>query len=282
MRSPEAVATLTGAAILIGAPITQKGPVMTSLSRSPVTHRPHSLSGPIALFAFLLLLDGWTPGQEREGKAYPQETQNKGRGSRPQEEIAQVLEDLERGMRALRTLQRNEELEMLERVAADVKQDFARRRGRDSGADEERDAARKQIGVLRLAMKVYADEGRPDSAELLEHKIRAMELSLEGKRGEAREHQSKAPDRPQTVELLNFAAHLARERGHEEKAEVMAQLARHLLPPSERVSTPEREIREHDAGLEDRIARLERQIERLANAIERLQDERREPRERKQ
>ena len=104
------------------------------------------------------------------------------------EHLHNVLEGLERGMAALRELGRHEELEALERVAHDVRQELqGRREGSQrerQGAhrsENEREVAQHQLEIMRMAMPALREGERRDAAELLEHAIHAQELGLEGR-----------------------------------------------------------------------------------------------------
>ena len=221
-----------------------------------------------------------------------------------------VLEGLEHGMGALRELGRHEELEVLERVAHEVRQELEGRRDRPQRERErqrerahrgenEREMAMHQLEILRMAMPALREGERRDAADLLEHAIRARELGLEGRRDDEAQHiRETAPNRGQVTEILGLASRLWAEFGHEERAQAVGKLAEQMRERLHRQrderaqreqDRPRREVRErreerdrpaarerrerpdrYQAAME-RIERLEVHIKRLAEAMERLQ-----------
>ncbi len=222
------------------------------------------------------------------------------------EHLHNVLEGLERGMGALRELGRHEELEALERVAHDVRQELQGRREhpqrdrqRAHRSENEREVAQHQLEIMRMAMPALREGERRDAAELLEHAIHARELALEGRRDdEARHIRETAPNRGQLSEILGLASRLWGEFGHEERAHAVGELAEQMRARLHRQQDdraqreqdrPHREARErrderdrpaarerrdqpdrYQAAME-RIERLEVHVKRLAEAMERLQ-----------
>lgn len=220
------------------------------------------------------------------------------------EHLHNVLEGLERGMMALRELGRHEELETLERVAHEVRRELEGRRNRSQrdrprarGDGNEREMAMHQLEILRMAMPALREGERGDAADLLERAIHARELALEGRRDEeAQQIRRRAPNRGQLSEILGLSSRLWHKFGHEEKAQVVGELAQQMRARihRERDSDPnEHAKREHDRPRrEDRdrhearerrddpdryqvaiekIEHIEAQIKHLTAAMERLQ-----------
>jgi hypothetical protein len=224
------------------------------------------------------------------------------------EHLHKILEGLEHGMGALRELGRHEELEALERVAHDVRQELQGRRDRPqrerqraNRGENEREVAMHQLEILRMAMPALREGERRDAAELLEHAIHARELALEGRRDdEAQRIRESAPNRGQQAEILGLASRLWAEFGHEERAKAVGELAEQMRARLHRQrderaqreqDRPRREARErrderdrpaarerrdqpdrYQAALK-RIDRLEVQVKRLGGAMDRLQDQ---------
>lgn len=224
------------------------------------------------------------------------------------EHLHGVLEGLERGMVALRELGRHEELGALERVAHEVRRELEGRRERTQhqrtrarGEGNEREMARHQLEILRMAMPALREGERKDAADLLERAIHARELALEGIRNEkAQQVRKSAPNRAQLAEILGLSSRLWREFGHKERAQAVGKLAEqmsarihrerddHAQREQERPRREARDRREdrdrpearerrererpdrYQAAME-RIERLEAQIKRLGAGLERLQ-----------
>ena len=146
--------------------------------------------------------------------------------SKETEHLHNVLEGLEHGMAALRELGRHEELEALERVAHEVRRELEGRRDRPQRererghrSENEREVARHQIEIMRLAMSALREGERKDAAELLERAIHARELALEGRRDdEAGRIRESEPNRGQQAEILGLASRLWAHAGHEARA----------------------------------------------------------------
>lgn len=238
------------------------------------------------------------------------------RGRQKQAEEAEhlhgILEGLEHGMEALRKLGRHDALEILKRVAHDVRQELQSRSDRPQrerqrerrGDGNEREMAKHQLEILRMAMPALREGERGDAADLLEHAIHARELGLEGRRDEeAQQIRKSAPNRRQLAEILGLASRLWAEFGHKEKAQAVGKLAEQMSARIKRgqderaqqeQDKPRREARDRreerdrpdarqrrdqperlQAAME-RIERLEGQLRRLTEAMERLQGQLRE------
>ena len=107
-------------------------------------------------------------------------------------------------------------------------------------------AARRELEILRLAMKAFLEKEKADAADRIEHAIHARELRLEGERGEdAQKVYRSEPKRGEVGELLVWASKIWAEFGHEEK----------------------------EQSREDRIRQLEGRIQELTGALKRLMQE---------
>ncbi|MCH8824039.1 MAG: hypothetical protein IH984_11090 [Planctomycetes bacterium] len=170
------------------------------------------------------------------------------------EHLHNVLEGLERGMAALRELGRHEELEALERVVHEVRQEIEGRRDRPQrkrrrerrGEGNEREMAMHQLEIMRLAMPALREGERRDAADLLERAIHARELALEGRRDEeAQQIRKHAPNRAQLAEILGLSSRLWREFDNKERAQAVGQLAEQMSERAHR-QRDERAQREQD------------------------------------
>ena len=152
-----------------------------------------------------------------------------------------VLEALENGVVALRTIDRPDQakqlLETLREYANLVKDrpDRARKEGGDAQRENliperyremtEEEIAKRTILVMRYGLEGLKDADREKAFELMEHAIHARELRLERARGEeAAKIMETAPNRANEIELLLFAAKLLDEQGKGEKAMVVKEL----------------------------------------------------------
>lgn len=152
---------------------------------------------------------------------------------RPKKESSGQTEEIIKGLKAgaasLRALKRVEEAEKLERLAAELLQRESGEKRR-SGADREREAAKKQLEVMRIAKQALLDAEREDLAKMLQRVIRSQELNLEGRRDkEANQIRESAPGQGQRVELLLFAGKLLREAGKKEQASAVTNLGEQWL-----------------------------------------------------
>jgi len=193
-----------------------------------------------------------------------------GRRRRDSMELEEILEGLEHGMHALKALDRERELKMLQRVANEVRE---RMQERERG-DSEEAIARRQLRALRIAFELYErSEGEKMGrlAEMVEHAVHARELRLEGRRDrEARKVYDGAPNQGNVIELLSYAAKLLEKRGHGDRAHFVDRIAKEMQ--GHRKRGHEKEAKRGSA-IEERVARLERSVARLARIIERLVDE---------
>jgi len=117
----------------------------------------------------------------------------------------------------------------------------------------EREVAQDEIEIMRVALHALREAERADAAEQLEHAIHARELALEGRRGdEAVRVRETAPDRRQQIELLTFASRLWDEFGHEEKAQVVAELAQTMTERQRRRNRAAQGRADQDRAAQDR------------------------------
>ncbi len=146
-------------------------------------------------------------------------------------ELVEILEGLERGIEALERLERWEEIDVMRRVADDLRGEL-RARGREGEprrGDRERELVGRQIETLRLALPALREARRADAVHLVSLAIAAREHLLAGHRDHDRRGQ--APAAGQIVELLKLAASLDRERGREGRAARLQRLAGELWQP---------------------------------------------------
>lgn len=213
-----------------------------------------------------------------------------------------VLEGLERGVVALRAIDRAEDAEHLLEILRDYaneRKDRDRERAQPKRELTEREVARQHLKFMRYAFEALRDAGKEDAADLMEHAIHARELRLEGADGpDAREVMKSAPKRGAEIELLLFAAKFLRESGKTERAQVVQELGerfqetwkrnrereqardRDRRQDRERSAAGERESRiaieqlaEQAQEQQQAIRHLAEQLERLALSNERLQQE---------
>ena len=223
-------------------------------------------------------------------------------------EMERVIDGLRAGHDALRHLGMEDEARRMEEILHEVRREFEahqrelerghrerdrgeRHRDDDRHRDDERHEERRHremrhdLEVARVAMHGLVEVGKEELAHRLEHAIHAQELRLEGRDDrEARRVMAEAPSDGHVVEVLQVAARLWREFGHDDRARRVHELA-------EKIAKNAREGREgHDRrapdDVQERIDRLERHVDELGEAmrdvhraLERMQRPRRpEPR----
>jgi hypothetical protein len=166
-------------------------------------------------------------------------------------------------------------------------------RGRRAG-DREREVAMHDLEVMEIATHAMLEAGREDSADLLRRAIQALRVRLEGHRGEeAQMVLEREPALGERVELMNFAAHLWREFGDHERADMCQELADRLARRWQERDVRERAHREGREHREDPEARerdrprehadwaremeaLEAQIDELRRMLEAMRERMRE------
>lgn len=153
--------------------------------------------------------------------------------------------------------------------------------------DEDRRWLMHEAEMFRKARRAFAEAGRERAAELAEHVIHANELMLEGHDGEDAMHViESAPEIGARVELMQLAAQLYEEWGHEGDAEALSDMSDHYR----RAWEEQRHEREHDHDRhrerereddrEDHVEALERHIMNLHEELEMLRRELQELRDR--
>ena len=198
--------------------------------------------------------------------------------------LEEILDGLERGMVALEQLDRDRELDMLRRVADEVRREMrgargerARRSGNEDRPRRERDRRRERprpdgnvenrIEVMRLALPALLEADRRDAAELIERAIHALEMDAHRRRDEeAAMIRNNAPSLGNQVELLQMASRLWREFGHPDRAVSVGELAEQLALEHRRsrpTYEPRREVRDEDRRIEE----IQQQIDRLERAL---------------
>ncbi len=142
--------------------------------------------------------------------------------------LVEILEGLEHGLVALERLERYEELEVLRRVADEVRREMNdhRRRAERRGGDRERQVARRQIEALELALPALRESGHRDGAELIELAILRREMTLRQRGG--RDARRGAPGRDHEIELLNLAEQAYLEFDMPDRAELIGRLTDEL------------------------------------------------------
>ncbi len=223
------------------------------------------------------------------------------RRARPGDDLRDILNGLEQGMRALRALDRRQELEAVERVAVEARQrlagierDAQARRGDAGGdADRERQVARETIEVMHIAKGAILRAGRNEAAELVERAIAAREVNLQGRRDEeANTIRSNSPDHAAQTELLGWGVRLLREQGRPDEAERVGRVAEQFLERHRRQqenrakdASPDRpreearaERRGGDGGgaaeLTQRLQQMERALQAMQQQLEELRRQR--------
>ncbi len=200
-------------------------------------------------------------------------------GEREDAQLERILDGLERGIDALRALDRQDALEVLEGVADEVRRerrgqrverDATRRDATEGKEHPEIRAAREQLEVFRLAQEGLATADRGDSAELMQLAARSLELRLEGVEGEEAEAiHRQAPNHAQTTELLALAARVLHEQGRDERAQAVGGLAERFGERYRRAER-EQESQRGERGGGGELERLRQDLRKLHAAIEDL------------
>lgn len=181
------------------------------------------------------------------------------------ERLESLIKRLEIGMSALKELERRDALEIMQRIANELRQERARGRGeRKQEESEEVKTVRHRLKVMRTAVKAFLEADRREAAELVEHAMHARELAIEGRRGEeANKIRETAPNRGQLSETLRAAANLYKKWDMPDRAEALAELAETYAKQWKRQQRAEREgrvterERESGKGLDSLATRIE-------------------------
>jgi len=198
------------------------------------------------------------------------------RAAHAEEHIASLIERLEIGMSALEELGRRDALEIVQRIADELREEHAHRGEVPPEENDEIKTVRRRLKVMRTAVDAFLEADRHDAAGLVEHAMHARELSIEGRRdAEANRIREAAPNRAQLAEALGGAARLYREWNMPDRAEALVDLAetyanqwrrRQQASRDGRVAEREREPQheseqEREPTLRDDLDSLARRIE---------------------
>lgn len=183
------------------------------------------------------------------------------------ERLASLIERLEVGMSALEELECHDALDIVRRIANELREERAQRHGKPPREEnEEIKTVRRRLKVMRTAVDAFLEANRREEAELVEHAMHARELILEGRRGEeANRIRETAPNRGQLAETLGAAAKLYKKWNMPDRAEALAELAKTYAKQWERRQRAEREgrVRERERrretgeGLDSLATRVE-------------------------
>lgn len=144
--------------------------------------------------------------------------------------------------------------------------DRPRETDRPRGEPTERQAARRQLDIMRMALQALADADREDAADLLEREMHIRELALEG-----RGFEGERPSRGAQAEVMMLAAEILADRGRGERAQAVGEYARQLASQARELrDAPRREGEPRVNGRTDQIRQLETRLDRLAEAMQEL------------
>ncbi|MHC4514003.1 MAG: hypothetical protein ACYTGW_08835 [Planctomycetota bacterium] len=162
---------------------------------------------------------------------------------------------------AVRRLAGEAERRHRERERGQPRREREQPRRKREGENSERQEARRQVRVMKLAAGVLDRAGRGEAAELMEHGAHALQLRLEGARTDrAQKIYKTAPSREHLAKLMGAAAEILQDKGQRDRAEMVAKLARQYAGQRDR-KRGERE-REHEGRRErEREGRRERERE---------------------
>lgn len=195
---------------------------------------------------------------------------------------------------ALKKLGRGEEAKKVTEFAGELKRSLGRAGGRGekgrrerSGADRERQAARRQVEIMAFASRVLADVGNESAAKSLRRAAAGIETRLAGKRP------GNLPSRRENMTHLRMAAGALGKAGKRDKAEAVGKLARQFYEQDQRSRGNRKRTQERDRRREEereeareekgehgerrRVVRREVRVERRSRKGER--DEREEEEE---
>lgn len=186
--------------------------------------------------------------------------------SKKDERLANLIERLEVGMSALEELGQRDALEMVQRIANELREKRAALRGRPSREEnDEIRTVRNRLKVMRTAVEAFVKVNRHDAAELVEYAMHARELAIEGRRDEeANRIRERAPNRGQLAETLGAAAKLYRKWDMPDRAEALADLSETYAKQWKRQQRATERERESGESLESLATRVE--IIRMARA----------------
>jgi hypothetical protein len=147
---------------------------------------------------------------------------------------------------------------------------------------------KKHLEILRLAHHGLREGERHEAVERVGRAIRALEVTLEGRRDrEAEKIRERSPGHAELADCLLLAAELWHHFGQPDKGRPCAELGRHLQKTArERDRDRPREDADHRrdrppaGGVPDRLERLENHVRKLTDLVDKLHAEIRRLRER--
>jgi hypothetical protein len=150
--------------------------------------------------------------------------------------LEDILDGLERGIGALRALGDMDEAARLEKIANGVREEMRHRREPERGpGPEDRKALDRQIDVLQLAKKAWAERGYERAVEKEELAILTRKHALAGRTDdEAKELRAKAPDLGALAELLIGAAQFWKEHDNEKASHACLTLGEEFVQRAKR------------------------------------------------
>ena len=156
-----------------------------------------------------------------------------------------------------------------------------RRRERERGPRRYDDWQRRDLQTMEQAIHALREAERTDAADLMRRALEARIVELEQVRGREADHvRERAPSLGQTVELLQLAADLWDEFGHEERAAVTRDLAERMWEDRERAREPRERGRrgraegsEHREAVLHRIELLQERLAEMREMIEHMQEQ---------
>lgn len=215
----------------------------------------------------------WVQGLEFEG----QRTPDRPKGARDTEALWARIERVQRQIESLRAqvARLSDQRDRPQTPERQVQRTVRRERDTDQAGPQrararaQRDAALRELEVIRMALHGAREAERRDVMERLTLAIRSREMRLEGRRDEeARGVYERAPNPAQLAELLTLTSRLWREFGNADKSEAIGRLARQMAPA--RREEGRREAR--TARVRTQSASPEEQIEKLIQAEKVLRD----------
>ena len=185
------------------------------------------------------------------------------------EEREEIAEGLEHGIEALRALGGHDEVvDHLRRILERLERE-PRRRARAARRGPEHEIIERWIEIMEIGRDVVAEAERAKPAEVLEHAMHALELTLEGRRDEEAMHiRRTAPSRERQADALLLAAEIAQDQGHRRHAKALTRLGRHL----QEARDAEHEHREDEGEDEKERRGLAQRVEVLRLAMPALRE----------
>jgi hypothetical protein len=197
--------------------------------------------------------------------AVPAAAQDVDRDTRSDEHLESLIERLEIGMSALEELGRRDALDVMRRIASELREERAHlRRQHSREKNDEIRTVRRRLKVMRTAVNAFIKAERRDAAELVERAMHARELAIEGRRDEeARRIRENAPSRGELAEALGDASNLYEKWDMPEYARALAELSDTYAKHWRRQLTAKRE-----EPLSEREREPESRLDSLATRVE--------------